>query len=273
MTLCQNGNSVTGTYIYNGKSGSLTGTVSGTDLRGTWTEYDSQGAPDSNGAFVFRMTAGNNAFNGWFNYYPNQPVDTTVEPIWTGQKTGTCPNCGAGTTRTLQTVATPALQTAVTTPARTFATVAPTTQMPWQTMAPTTTVTTTTTTPAGGTCGNFCDNANRQCGLWDARWNHRNWGDNLEGTMTLCQNGNTVTGTYTIAQTPGRISGTTMGVTGTELRGTWTEYEADGVTVQGTGAFVYRMRAGNAAWDGWFNYQPGGSVDTSGAATWTGTRL
>ena len=35
--------------------------------------------------------------------------------------------------------------------------------------------------------------------------------------MTLCQNGNIVTGTYNIAQTQGSISGT---VSGTELRGT-----------------------------------------------------
>jgi len=272
MTLCQNGNSVIGTYIYDGTSGSLTGTVSGSDLRGTWIEYDSQGAPADSGAFIFRMTAGNNAFNGWFNYNPNHPVDTTVPPIWTGQKTGTCPDCGAGTRPTFQTVTTPVLQTAVTTPTRTFATAAPTTQIPWQTAAPTTTVTTTTTTPAGGTCGAHCNDPDRQCGLWDARWNHKNWGDNLEGTMTLCQDGSTVTGTYNLGQTQGSITGTTSGVSGTELRGTWREYDPDG-TVNGEGAFVFRMKSGNNAWDGWFTYQPGGSVDTSSAATWTGTKL
>jgi hypothetical protein len=270
MTLCQNGNSVTGTYIYDGKSGSLTGTVSGSDLRGTWTEYDSQGAPDSSGAFVLRMTAGNNAFIGWFNYNPAQPVDITVEPIWTGQKTGTCPSCGAGTARTLQTVATPVLQTTVTTPARTFATAVPTTQIAWQTAV--TTVTTTTTTSAGGTCGAHCNDPNRQCGLWDARWHHKNWGDNLEGTMTLCQDGSTVTGTYNLGQTQGTIAGTTSGVSGTELRGTWREYDPDG-TVNGEGAFVFRLKSGNNAWDGWFNYRPGDAVDTTLAPTWTGTKL
>lgn len=271
MTLCQNGNSVIGTYIYDGTSGSLTGTVSGSDLRGTWTEYDSQGAPADSGAFVFRMTAGNNEFNGWFNYNPNQPVDSTVTPIWTGQKTGTCPDCGAGTERTFQTTRTTVPLTLQTKVTPTFA-VGTTPTHAWQTAAPTTTVTTTTTTPAGGTCGAHCNDPNRQCGLWDARWNHKNWGDNLEGTMTLCQDGSTVTGTYNLGQTQGSITGTTSGVSGTELRGTWREYDPDG-SVNGEGAFVFRMKSGNNAWDGWFNYRPGDAVDTTVAPTWTGTKL
>jgi hypothetical protein len=272
MTLCQNGNTVTGTYIYDGVAGSLTGTVSGNDLRGTWMEYDSTGAPDSNGAFVLRMATGNNAFNGWFNYYPNQPVDTTVEPIWTGQKTGTCPDCGGGTRPTFQAVTTPALQAAATTPVHSFATAKTTTQLPWQTAATTTTTTTATTTPAGGTCGGHCNDPNRQCGFWDARWNHKNWGENLEGIMTLCQDGSTVTGTYNLGQTQGRISGTTSGTTGTQLSGTWQEFDPDG-TVNGEGSFVFRLKSGNNAFDGWFNYYPGSSVDTSDSATWTGTKF
>ena len=127
-----------------------------------------------------------------------------------------------------------------------------------------------TTTQAGSSCGPHCNDPNRQCGIWDARWHHKTWGDNQEGDMTLCQNGNTVTGTYNIAQTQGSISGT---VSGTELRGTWKEYEGDGVTVAIEGDFVYRMKSGNSAWDGWFNYDPGDPVDTSDTATWTGTKL
>jgi hypothetical protein len=272
MTLCQNGNSVTGTYTYEGTSGSLAGTVSGSELRGTWTEYDSQGAPADSGAFIFRMTAGDNEFNGWFNYNPGQPVDTTVTPIWTGQKTGTCPDCGAGTAPTFHVVTTPSydLQTTVTTALPWQVKTTP--SLDWQTVAPTTTVTTTTTTPAGGTCGGHCNDPNRQCGLWDAVWHHKNWGDNLEGTMTLCQDGSTVTGTYDLGTTPGTITGTTSGVTGTQLSGTWREYDPDG-SVNGEGAFVFRLKSGNNAFDGWFNYYPGTAVDTSDAPTWTGTKL
>jgi hypothetical protein len=87
--------------------------------------------------------------------------------------------------------------------------------------------------------------------------------------MALCQNGNTVTGTYNIAQTQGSIYGT---VSGSELRGTWREYEGDGVTVAIEGDFVYRMKAGNNAWDGWFNYDAGDPVDTSDAPAWTGVK-
>lgn len=273
MTLCQDGSSVTGAYVYDGTYGTLTGTVSGTDLIGTWVEYDSGGSPDISGAFVLRMTAGNNAFNGWFNYYPGQPVDTTGEPVWTGQKTGTCGGCGSGTRPTLQTVTTPVFQTAATTPGHTFVTAKPTTQLAWQTAATTTVTTTvTTTTPAGGSCGGHCNDPDRLCGLWDARWNHKNWGDNLEGIMTLCQDCSTVTGTYNLGTTQGSIAGTTSGISGTELRGTWTEYDTGGA-VDLQGAFVFRLRSGNNAFDGWFNYYPGQTVDTSDAATWTGTKI
>jgi hypothetical protein len=268
MTLCQNGNTVTGTYTYESTSGSLTGTASGSELRGTWIEYDSQGAPtDSTGAFVYRMETGNTNFTGWFNYNPAQPVDTTDTPNWIGQKTGTCPDCGGGTGTTFHAVTTPAFQTAVTT-----------TPLPWQTKTTTqlqwhtTTPTTTTTTPQGGTCGSHCNNPDRQCGLWDGVWHHKNWGDNLEGTMTLCQDGSTVTGTYDLGTTPGTIAGTTSGVTGTQLSGTWREYDPDG-SVNGEGAFVFRLKSGNNAFDGWFNYYPGTAVDTSDAPMWTGTKL
>jgi len=267
ISMCQDGSSVTATYNLNDVQGRLSGTVSGNRLTGTWAELDSSGEVALTGRMILVMAADGNTWGGWFSYDPDV-VDTSGTYTWTGDQKVACGGSSPGTTRTLQTATVPPVRTAATTPALTLATARTTTQIPWKTAV----TTTATTTPAGGTCGGHCNDPNRQCGLWDARWYHKNWGDNLEGTMTLCQNGNTVTGTYNLEQTQGSISGTTTGVSGTQLSGTWREYDPDG-SVNSEGAFIFRLKSGNSAWDGWFNYQPGGSVDTGDAPIWTGTKL
>jgi hypothetical protein len=269
VSMCQDGSSVTATYNLNDVQGRLSGTVSGNRLTGTWAELDSSGEVALTGRMILVMAADGNTWGGWFSYDPNA-VDTTGPYTWTGDQKAACGGSLMGTIRTVQTMTVPPLRTAVTTMTLPVGTAKTTTSVPWQTAS--TTVTTTTTTPAGGTCGGHCNDPNRQCGLWDARWYHKNWGDNLEGRMTLCQNGNTVTGTYNLGQTQGSILGTTTGVSGTQLSGTWREYDPDG-SVNSEGAFIFRLKSGNRAWDGWFNYNPGTAVDTSNAATWTGTKL
>jgi hypothetical protein len=261
MAICQNGNSLNARYILAQTEGSITGTVSGDRVTGTWTEYEGDGVtPAGSGRIVMALFPNNNGWQAWYTFSNSLP-DTSGPAPWTATRTGTCPGCGSGgVTRTFQTVATPALHTAVTT------------TLPWQvkpTTSPVAWQTAIPTTQSGSTCGPHCNDPSRQCGIWDARWHHKTWGDNQEGDMTLCQNGNIVTGTYNIAQTQGSISGT---VSGTELRGTWREYEGDGVTVAIEGDFIYRMKSGNSAWDGWFNYNPGNPVDTGDTATWTGTK-
>ena len=81
MELLQNGNTVTGTYSWD--EGKIEGTVSGTTLRGTWSESPSYAPPDDAGDFEFTLSADGNSFSGQWRY----GSDGEWDGDWTGQKT------------------------------------------------------------------------------------------------------------------------------------------------------------------------------------------
>jgi hypothetical protein len=62
MVLVQTGNMVTGTYEYD--DGTITGTVQGNRLVGTWTESKGQ----SGGPVEFEMAQDGKTFAGWWDY-------------------------------------------------------------------------------------------------------------------------------------------------------------------------------------------------------------
>jgi hypothetical protein len=79
MVLVQTGNSVTGTYEYS--DGTITGTVQGNRLVGTWTE-DRGG---STGPVEFEMAQDGKTFAGWWAYEGDDFSATKQEaPSWTG---------------------------------------------------------------------------------------------------------------------------------------------------------------------------------------------
>jgi hypothetical protein len=75
MSLVQSGNTVTGTYNYNGKISTIAGTMSGNVLSGTWTE------PDRYGDFQFILSADGKSYSGKWRYRGSSD--------WTGTWTGT----------------------------------------------------------------------------------------------------------------------------------------------------------------------------------------
>lgn len=79
MELVQTKNMVIGTYDYNG--GTITGTVQGNRLSGTWAEDN--GA--SKGPVVFDMAPDGKTFAGWWGYEGSDLTETVKnEPDWTG---------------------------------------------------------------------------------------------------------------------------------------------------------------------------------------------
>jgi hypothetical protein len=83
MQLNQSGSSVTGTYEANG--GRLTGTVSGSLLRGTWAEMPSYAPPDHAGDFEFELGPQGNSFIGRWRYGTSGAYSFTE---WIGTRTG-----------------------------------------------------------------------------------------------------------------------------------------------------------------------------------------
>jgi hypothetical protein len=77
MVLVQSGSSVTGMYDYS--SGTISGTVSGNRLTGTWTEDNG----DSKGPVEFEMAGDGKTFAGWWAYEGNS-VTKQGTPDWTG---------------------------------------------------------------------------------------------------------------------------------------------------------------------------------------------
>lgn len=66
MTLKQNGNKVTGTYIHD--EGRITGTVFGDKLIGTWSETPAYAPPNDAGDIEFNMSADGKSFTGKWRY-------------------------------------------------------------------------------------------------------------------------------------------------------------------------------------------------------------
>jgi MscS family membrane protein len=79
MVMVQSGNSVTGTYEYGG--GTISGTVQGNRLVGTWTEDKGE----SRGPVEFDMAQDGKTFAGWWDYEGADFEATKQEaPSWTG---------------------------------------------------------------------------------------------------------------------------------------------------------------------------------------------
>jgi len=66
MVLVQTGNSVNGTYTYQG--GNITGTVSGNKLTGTWSESPSYIPPDDAGDVELTISVDCNSITGRWRY-------------------------------------------------------------------------------------------------------------------------------------------------------------------------------------------------------------
>ena len=79
MVLTQSGSSVTGTYEYS--AGTISGTVAGNRLTGTWTEDNSV----SKGPVEFELAQDGKTFAGWWAYEGEDFSVTKQEaPSWTG---------------------------------------------------------------------------------------------------------------------------------------------------------------------------------------------
>lgn len=79
MELVQSGNSVTGTYEYD--DGTITGTIQGNRLVGTWTE--SKG--EIGGPVEFEMAQDGKTLAGWWDFGGADFDQTTKDdPSWTG---------------------------------------------------------------------------------------------------------------------------------------------------------------------------------------------
>jgi hypothetical protein len=84
LTLTQTGSSVTGTFSNNdhGK-GTITGTVSGNQLTGTWTV--NYGTESDSGSFTFVLSDNKNAFVGqWISASDSAADLSTTEEFWDG---------------------------------------------------------------------------------------------------------------------------------------------------------------------------------------------
>ena len=83
VMLTQTGSTVTGTYLddMGNLTGSITGTVQGTKLTGTWTETD----VSATGSFEFEQSADENAFTGtWTADHDYVDAVTNVTYLWNG---------------------------------------------------------------------------------------------------------------------------------------------------------------------------------------------
>jgi hypothetical protein len=81
MTLAVSGSTVTGTYEFD--DGTITGTVQGDRLIGTWTEDGGQ----SRGPVEFVMAGDGKSFSGWWAYEGDDFAATKKDvPSWTGQR-------------------------------------------------------------------------------------------------------------------------------------------------------------------------------------------
>lgn len=79
MVLVQSGSSVTGTYEYS--DGTITGTVQGNRLIGTWTEDKGE----SEGPVEFELAQDGKTFAGWWAYKGDDLEESKRgEPSWTG---------------------------------------------------------------------------------------------------------------------------------------------------------------------------------------------
>ena len=81
MTLVQNGDKVTGTYIHD--DGKVVGTVSGNTLTGTWSESPSYNPPDDAGDFVLTLSADGKTITGNWRYGSNTG---TWDGTWEGTR-------------------------------------------------------------------------------------------------------------------------------------------------------------------------------------------
>jgi ribosomal protein L13 len=81
MTLAQNGDKVTGTYIHD--DGKVVGTVSGNTLTGTWSESPSYNPPDDAGDFVLTLSADGKTITGNWRYGSNTG---TWDGTWEGTR-------------------------------------------------------------------------------------------------------------------------------------------------------------------------------------------
>ncbi len=80
MVIEQSNNSITGTYVHD--NGKIKGTISGTLLKGTWSEAPSYLAPKDAGEFEFILSADGKAFTGRWRYGKNGDWQTG----WDGHK-------------------------------------------------------------------------------------------------------------------------------------------------------------------------------------------
>jgi hypothetical protein len=83
MTMTMIGNMVNGTY-YEG-DGTISGTVTGNTLTGTWTETPTRLPPDDAGDFVFTLSQDGHTFTGKWRY--GHSIDPLAE--WDGSWDGT----------------------------------------------------------------------------------------------------------------------------------------------------------------------------------------
>ena len=82
MHLTQSGSTVTGTYEWD--SGRITGTVSGNQFSGRWSEAPSYAEPSDAGRFVYTMSADCKSFTGTWGY-----GDASTGSSWNGTRTST----------------------------------------------------------------------------------------------------------------------------------------------------------------------------------------
>ena len=87
LTLTVSGNAVTGTYDYRG--GSISGTLNGFVLTGTWYEADAP-AGYQGGNILWTFNDQWDGFSGSWNYTSDGPLDVTDGRAWTGTRRGEC---------------------------------------------------------------------------------------------------------------------------------------------------------------------------------------
>ena len=86
MTLTQSGNSVEGTYAFQG--GHISGTVSGNVLTGRWNEEPTRAGPNDAGPIQFTLAPDEQSFTGTWRYDGDDP---SVSRSWDGTAAGAPP--------------------------------------------------------------------------------------------------------------------------------------------------------------------------------------
>ncbi len=85
MSLTQSGTAVTGTYESANGTASITGSVQGTKLSGTWSENDPSGA--YNGPFEFILSDDLNSFSGtWVSASEGPAALASTSQTWNGYR-------------------------------------------------------------------------------------------------------------------------------------------------------------------------------------------